>query len=96
MIHLATAAIVNGLWDLWAKLLKKPLWRLLVDLEPEQLVSCIDFRYLSNVLTKNEAIELLKRGREGMESRIEELEANGYPAYTTQAGEIELLFSNIV
>ncbi|XP_044753672.1 mitochondrial enolase superfamily member 1-like [Coccinella septempunctata] len=86
VIHLATAAIVNGLWDLWAKLLKKPLWRLLVDLEPEQLVSCIDFRYLSNVLTKNEAIEILRRGREGMESRIEELEANGYPAYTTQAG----------
>ncbi|KAK9889555.1 hypothetical protein WA026_006909 [Henosepilachna vigintioctopunctata] len=86
VIHLATAALTNALWDLWAKLLKKPLWRLLVDLEPEQLVSCIDFRYLSNVITKNEAVELLKRGRQGMEARIELLEEKGYPAYTTQAG----------
>ncbi|KAL3269047.1 hypothetical protein HHI36_008130 [Cryptolaemus montrouzieri] len=86
VIHLATSAIVNALWDLWAKILKKPLWRLLVDLEPEQLVSCIDFRYLSNLITKNEAIELLKKGRNGLETRLELIEEKGYPAYTTQAG----------
>lgn len=90
VVHLATSAIINALWDLWAKLLQKPVWKLLVDLSPEQLVSVIDFRYLSNVLTKEEAIELLKRGRGEMENRIEHLEKNGYPAYTTQAGWIGL------
>lgn len=86
VIHLATAAIINALWDLWGKLLKKPVWQLLADLEPEQLVACIDFRYLSNVITKDEAIELLRKGRVGKEERMNQLLALGYPAYTTQAG----------
>jgi L-fuconate dehydratase len=84
--HLATAAIINALWDLWGKLLKKPVWQLLADLEPEQLVSVIDFRYLSNVITKEEALEMLRKGKEGKEDRMNQLLALGYPAYTTQAG----------
>ncbi|KAJ8931888.1 hypothetical protein NQ314_015157 [Rhamnusium bicolor] len=62
------------------------IWQLLADLEPEQLVSCIDFRYLSNVITKEEALELLKEGREGKEERVNKLLEVGYPCYTTQAG----------
>lgn len=87
MVHLATAAIINALWDLWAKLLKKPLWRLLADLEPEQLVSAIDFRYITDVVTKEEAIALLRKGQHGKDERIETLMKEGYPCYTTQVGE---------
>lgn len=85
-IHLAAAAIVNSLWDLWAVMLNKPLWRLLVDMEPEQLVSTIDFRYLSDVISREEAVRLLKEGQVGKEARMEELIKSGYPAYTTQVG----------
>lgn len=90
--HLATAAIINALWDLWAKLRNKPVWLLLCDLEPEQLVSTIDFRYLSNVITKEEALELLKKGQEGKEERLNNLLEKGYPAYTTQAGKYIVIF----
>ncbi|KAG5888705.1 hypothetical protein JTB14_035770 [Gonioctena quinquepunctata] len=83
--HLATAAVMNALWDLWGNLAKKPVWQLLADLEPEQLISCIDFRYLSNVITKEEALELLKKGRQGKEVRMNKLLEKGYPCYTTQA-----------
>ncbi|CAG2100962.1 unnamed protein product [Medioppia subpectinata] len=62
-IHMATGAVINALWDLWCKIEGKPLWKLLVDLEPEKLVSCIDFRYITDVLTKEEAIEILKKNR---------------------------------
>ncbi|KAF2895709.1 hypothetical protein ILUMI_10489 [Ignelater luminosus] len=86
VMHLATAAIINALWDLWGKLLNKPLWRLLADLDPEHIVSCIDFRYISDVITKEEAIEILKQGQKGKEERIEKLMKEGYPAYTTQVG----------
>lgn len=85
-MHLATAAIINALWDLWGKLLNKPLWRLLADLDPEQLVACIDFRYISDVITKEEAIEIIRKGQEGKEERIEKLMKEGYPTYTTQVG----------
>lgn len=61
VIHLATGAIVNAIWDLWAKALRKPLWRLLMDLTPEQLVSCIDFRWITDALTKDEALDILRR-----------------------------------
>lgn len=83
---MATAAIVNALWDLWAVLLKKPLWRLLVDMDPEQLISTIDFRYITDVITKEEALNLLKDAQSDKESRITELQSSGYPAYTTQVG----------
>ncbi|XP_065221869.1 mitochondrial enolase superfamily member 1-like isoform X2 [Planococcus citri] len=86
VIHLATAAIVNALWDLWARIEEKPVWKLLVDMEPEQLVSVIDFRYISEVITKEEAIEILQRNVEGKSDRETFLRNNGYPAYTTQVG----------
>ncbi|XP_026320036.1 mitochondrial enolase superfamily member 1-like [Hyposmocoma kahamanoa] len=84
--HLAVAAILNSLWDLWARLEDKPVWRLLTDMEPEELVSTIDFRYITDVITKEEAIELLKKMRTGRDERIQYLLKHGYPAYTTQVG----------
>lgn len=79
-LHLATAAILNAVWDLWAKLAGKPLWKLLVDLEPEQIVSCIDFRYITDALTPEEALEILRQGKLGLAERIREMEEKGYPA----------------
>ncbi|XP_043588981.1 mitochondrial enolase superfamily member 1-like isoform X2 [Bombus pyrosoma] len=84
VIHLATAAIINALWDLWARIENKPVWKLLTDLSPEQLVSTIDFRYITDVITKEEAVKLLKENQKGKEGREEMLRRNGYPAYTTQ------------
>ncbi|XP_076238299.1 mitochondrial enolase superfamily member 1 [Calliopsis andreniformis] len=84
--HLATAAIINALWDLWARLENKPVWKLLTDLTPEQLVSTIDFRYITDVITKEEAIKMLKNNEKGKKEREEILKKNGYPAYTTQVG----------
>ncbi|PBC34073.1 Mitochondrial enolase superfamily member [Apis cerana cerana] len=86
VIHLATAAIINALWDLWARIEKKPVWKLLTDLTPEQLISTIDFRYITDVITKEEAIKLLKDNQKGKEEREMILRKNGYPAYTTQVG----------
>ena len=86
VIHLATAAIVNAVWDLWAKREGKPLWNLLVDLEPEQLVGAIDFRYIADVLPPEEALERLQTMRAGRDDRLAALMRDGYPAYTTSAG----------
>lgn len=86
VIHLATAAVVNAVWDLWAKVERQPLWRLVANMTPEQIVKCIDFRYLTDVLTPGEAIELLKRLEPTKSDRIAKLEREGYPAYTTSAG----------
>jgi L-fuconate dehydratase len=87
VIHLATGAIVNAVWDLWAKAEGKPLFRLLADLEPQQLVDAIDFRYIEDVLPQAEALELLTAMRGGRADRLAELERlGGYPAYTTSAG----------
>lgn len=86
VIHLATGAIVNAVWDLYAKVEGKPLWRLVADMTPEQIVSCIDFTYLDNVITPLEALELLNKQSDSKHERIEYLEKKGYPAYTTSAG----------
>jgi L-fuconate dehydratase len=86
VIHLATAALVNAVWDLYARTEGKPLWKLLVDLTPEQLVSTIPFDYIADVLDPREATEILKRQRPSRESRQAEIVAHGYPAYTTSAG----------
>ncbi|XP_032528863.2 mitochondrial enolase superfamily member 1-like [Danaus plexippus] len=86
VVHLAVAAILNSLWDLWARLEKKPLWKLLADLTPEELVSTIDFRYITDVITKEEAIEILKSKQNGKNERERILKQKGYPAYTTQVG----------
>ncbi len=85
-IHLATAAVVNAVWDLWAKVEGKPLWKLLADMTPEQLVACVDFRYLTDALTPDEALELLRRHAPARAAREEEMRQRGYPAYTTSAG----------
>src|SRR2546421_6443719 len=86
VIHLATAAIVNAVWDLWAKVEGKPVWKLLVDLSPEALVRCIDFRYITDALTPDEALVLLRRHAPTRAAREADIRATGYPAYTTSAG----------
>ena len=86
MIHLATAAVVNAVWDLWAKLEGKPLWKLLVDLTPEELVGCVDFRYITDALTPEEALDLLRDARRGARRASARSSQPGYPAYTTSAG----------
>lgn len=85
-IHLATGAVVNAVWDLWAKAAGKPVWRLVADMTPEELVRCIDFRYLSDELTADEALQLLRSQEAGKAARIATLEREGYPCYTTSAG----------
>jgi L-fuconate dehydratase len=86
VIHLATAAVVNAVWDLLAKREGKPLWKLLSDMAPEDLVACVDFRYIADALTPEEAIDLLQVARRGAAAREQEILATGYPAYTTSAG----------
>ena len=85
-IHMATAAIVNGVWDLWAKSEAKPLWRLVSEMDPAQLVGCIDFRYITDCITPGEALERLTDRQAGKAARLAELMKNGYPCYTTSAG----------
>jgi len=86
VLHLATAAVVNAVWDLWAKAEGKPLWKLLVDMTPEQVVACVDFRYLTDALTPDEALGILRRLAPTKADREAEMRRDGYPAYTTSAG----------
>jgi L-fuconate dehydratase len=86
VLHLATAAVVNAVWDLWAKVEGKPLWRLLCDMTPEQIVRCVDFRYITDALTPEEALDILRRLQRTRPERERVLERSGYPAYTTSAG----------
>ncbi len=86
VVHLATAALVNAVWDLYAKVERKPLWKLLADMSPEQLVASIDFRYIDDVLGPAEATEILERKFSGRRQREEEMLRDGFPAYTTSAG----------
>eukprot|EP00118_Oscarella_pearsei_P004590 m.19902 g.19902 ORF g.19902 m.19902 type:complete len:488 (+) comp27926_c0_seq2:332-1795(+) len=83
VIHLATAAVVNALWDLWAKIEEKPLWKLLANMTPEEIVSTIDFRYITDALTRQEALEILRRSEPYKGERETVLKNKGYPAYTT-------------
>ncbi|HMO57813.1 MAG TPA: L-fuconate dehydratase [Roseiflexaceae bacterium] len=86
VIHLATAAVVNAVWDLYAKVEGKPLWKLLADMSPAELVRCIDFRYITDALTPAEAREILEQHAPTKAAREAQLRAEGYPAYTTSAG----------
>ncbi|HEY0602340.1 MAG TPA: L-fuconate dehydratase [Herpetosiphonaceae bacterium] len=86
VIHLATAAIVNAVWDLYAKAEQKPLWKLLVDMSPAQIVACIPFRYITDVLTPDEALAILRRNTATRAEREAHMQRQGYPAYTTSAG----------
>jgi len=86
VVHLGTAAVVNAVWDLYAKAEHKPLWKLLADMSPEELIRCIPFRYISDALTPDEAFAILERGLQGREERMEAMLSSGYPAYTTSVG----------
>lgn len=85
-IHLATGAVVNAVWDLWAKAEAKPVWRLVADMSPAELVRAIDFRYLTDCIGPDEALALLEKRAVGKADRLQTLMAEGYPCYTTSAG----------
>ena len=85
-VHMAIGAVVNAVWDLCARRAGKPLWKLLADMEPEELVALVDFRHLTDVLTPSEAVELLRAAQAGRRAREAELLDSGFPAYTTSAG----------
>ncbi|HEY7055994.1 MAG TPA: L-fuconate dehydratase [Vicinamibacterales bacterium] len=86
VIHLAMAAIVNAVWDLHAKRERKPVWKLLTDMSPRELVRCIDFRYITDALTPEEAVDLLERQAGTRPEREAKVSSSGYPAYTTSTG----------
>lgn len=87
VVHLAMAAVMNALWDLAARRAGKPLWRLLTDMETEEFVDMLDLRYLSDVLTRDDAVQILRQARAGRDQRLLDLESRGgYPCYTTSAG----------
>lgn len=86
VIHLAVAALVNAVWDLWAKTAGVPVWKLVCDFTPEQFAACIDFRYLSDALSRDEAVDLLRAAEPGKPEREAQLLTDGYPAYITSAG----------
>ncbi|CAM4532045.1 unnamed protein product [Leuciscus chuanchicus] len=83
VIQLATAAILNAVWDLWARVEGKPLWKLLADMDPVKLISCIDFRYITDALTEQQALDILLKAKTGKKTREEQMLREGYPAYTT-------------
>ena len=86
VVHLSLSAVLNACWDLISRHCGKPTWRLLADMTPEQLVDIADLRYLSDVLTRDEAVQLLTAAASGKADRIAELESAGYPCYSTSAG----------
>lgn len=86
VIHLACGALLNAVWDLYAKAEGKPVWRLLAEMTPEEIVAIIDFRYIADALSPEEALEILRAGKSGQAERLAALEAVGYPAYTTSVG----------
>ena len=86
VIHMASGAVMNAIWDMWARAENKPLWRLLSDMSAEEFVDCVDFRYISDVLTKKEALKIVQKNQSSKQQRVDYLLENGYPSYTTTAG----------
>ena len=86
VIHLATAALINAVWDLYARVENKPLWQLLAEMSPDRIVSLIDFHYIRDALRPDEALALLKQRRADFDDRLAHLREHGLPAYTTSAG----------
>ena len=85
-IHLATGAVVNAVWDLWGKTAGKPVWLLVAEMSPEEILRLIDFRYITDTLNPKEALEILQKAEKNKRDRIATLQAEGYPCYTTSAG----------
>ena len=87
VVHLGLSECVNALWDLWARFLNKPVWKLVSDMTPEEFVDCIDFRYILDAISPQEAVGLLRENEKTKSSRLDEAKRNrAVPAYTTQAG----------
>ena len=86
ILHLATGAVVNAVWDLWSKSVGKPVWRLVYDMSPEEIVNLIDFRYLTDALNPEEALSILENSSDKKEERLGTLLDEGYPCYNTSAG----------
>ena len=86
VIHMATGGIVNTIWDMVARHAGKPVWRLLADMSAEQFVDCLDLEHVSDVLTREEALDIVRDNQAGKQARIDALHASGFPAYTTSAG----------
>ncbi|MFF1881206.1 enolase C-terminal domain-like protein [Pseudarthrobacter sp. NPDC058196] len=84
--QMACGALVSALWDIRARRENKPLWLLLAEMTPEELVSVVDFTHIRDALSPEEALEILRSGQEGRDQRIAELKADGFPAYTTSPG----------
>jgi L-fuconate dehydratase len=86
VMHMAIGAVINAAWDMAAREARKPLWRFIADMTPEQIVAQIDFRYITDALSPEEALAILRAGERGKGARISELRLRGYPAYTTSPG----------
>jgi L-fuconate dehydratase len=86
VMHMAVGAVINAAWDMAARRAAKPVWRLIADLSPQQIVDLIDFRYIGDALSPSEALAILRAAEPGREERIAQLVARGYPAYTTSPG----------
>jgi len=86
VMHMAIGAVINAAWDMAARRAGKPVWQLIADMSPEQLVDLIDFRYITDALTREEALALLREAAPGRAQRMETLQTRGYPAYTTSPG----------
>lgn len=86
VIHIATGAVNNALWDMYARARGKPLWKLIVDFSPEELVRSAAWKYISDAITPAEALAMLKEKEAGKKEREERVRAEGYPAYVTSAG----------
>jgi L-galactonate dehydratase len=85
--HLAVAGVLNAVWDLWGKVLQKPVWQIVCDMTPEEIVRCIDFRYITDVITPEEAVQMLNKTQKGKQARLAEAFDNvAVPAYTTSPG----------
>jgi len=86
VMHMAIGAVINALWDIKAKRAGLPLWQLLAGMTPEEIVDLVDFRYLTNALTRQDALEILRSAHNGRAEREQQLLATGYPGYTTSPG----------
>ena len=86
VVHMAVGCVVNAVWDMWARVAGKPLWQLVSDMSPEQFVDSLDFKHISDALTREEALAIVKANAATKKARIKHLKTHGYPAYTTSAG----------